>query len=116
MVRKVGRYYVYIMFNNRAKATYIGVTGDLIKRVYQHKQGKFSDSYTSKYNTNKLGYFEVYNEITDAIHREKQLKKWKRAWKYRLIETMNPNWLDLSEGFFTIGATPDLNGVKFSDI
>jgi putative endonuclease len=115
MARETGRYYVYIMFNERAEATYIGVTGNLTKRVLEHKKGLFPDSYTDRHDARKLGYFESYNEITDAIHREKLLKKWKRAWKYRLIETMNPNWLDLAEGFYTIGATPDLEGVKFPD-
>jgi len=84
------------MFNERAKATYIGVTNDLSRRVAQHKNGE-SLGYCKRKKTNKLAYFEVYNDINVAIAREKALKEWKRAWKFRLIETMNPEWKDLSE-------------------
>ncbi|MCL1902082.1 MAG: GIY-YIG nuclease family protein [Alphaproteobacteria bacterium] len=89
-------YYVYILFNERAKATYIGVTNDLSSRLLQHRSGEIK-GYTQEKKTYKLGYFETHSDINDAIKREKQLKEWKRAWKYRLIETMNPDWIDLSE-------------------
>ena len=89
-------FWVYILFDERAKATYIGVTNDLERRVIEHKMG-LVDGYTKKHGIDKLAYFEHYNYINDAIAREKVLKKWNRTWKYRLIETMNPNWVDLAE-------------------
>lgn len=84
------------MFDKRANATYIGVTNDLSRRVAQHKSGEIP-GYSSKYKTYKLGYLQTFNDIADAIKREKQLKAWKRIWKYRLIETINPEWKDLSD-------------------
>ena len=87
---------MYIMFNERAGATYIGVTNDLSRRVAQHKSGEIP-GYCKRKKTNKLAYFETYNDIDAAIAREKALKEWKRAWKFRLIETKNPDWKDLSE-------------------
>ncbi|MBQ7127965.1 MAG: GIY-YIG nuclease family protein [Alphaproteobacteria bacterium] len=89
-------FWVYILFDERAKATYIGVTNDLQRRMYEHKMGRV-DGFTKDKNIHKLGYFECYKYIDKAVAREKQLKKWKRAWKYRLIETMNPNWIDLAD-------------------
>jgi len=89
-------YYMYIMFNERAKATYIGVTNNLRRRADQHKSGEIP-GYSRDKKTNKLGYFEMYNDIEVAIAREKAIKEWHRAWKYRLIETMNPEWQDLAE-------------------
>ncbi len=88
-------FWVYILFDKRAGATYIGVTNNLSRRMYEHKNG-LDDGYTKKHNIHKLGYFEQYKYIDNAIAREKQLKKWNRAWKYRLIETINPNWIDLA--------------------
>ena len=88
-------FWVYILFNERAQATYIGVTNDLERRVIEHKMGLI-DGYTKKYGIDKLAYFEHYKYINDAIAREKALKKWNRAWKYTLIERMNPNWIDLA--------------------
>jgi len=73
---------------------YIGVTNDLIRRVYEHKS-KQVDGFTKKYNVNKLVYYEEYNNASDAISREKQLKGWIRAKKNALIETINPKWDDL---------------------
>ena len=89
-------FWVYILFDERAKATYIGVTNNLERRMYEHKMG-LDDGYTKENNIHKLGYFERYQYINNAIVREKQLKKWNRAWKYRLIETMNPDWIDLAD-------------------
>ena len=89
-------FWVYILFNERAKATYVGMTNDLERRMYEHKMG-WVDGYTKVHNIHKLGYFECYKIVQNAIVREKQLKKWKRAWKYRLIETMNPEWNDLAD-------------------
>lgn len=70
---------------------YIGVTGDLIKRIYQHKN-KIFEGFTKKYNVDKLVYYEIYNNIEDAIRREKQLKNWHRCWKMRLIRENNPEF------------------------
>ncbi|MCL1143269.1 GIY-YIG nuclease family protein [Shewanella gaetbuli] len=86
--------YVYILSNKPKGTLYIGVTSSLIKRVYQHKT-KMSDGFTSKYNIKNLVYFEMYDDIYDAITREKLLKGWRRDWKIKLIEKNNPNWLDL---------------------
>ena len=93
-------YYVYILASRRDGATYVGITNDLIRRVYEHRQ-KAVASYASKYNITKLVWFEVYDDPTSAISREKELKKWKRAWKARLIEEKNPSWDDLYDSICT---------------
>jgi len=90
------QYYVYIMASKRNGTLYIGVTNDLVRRVYEHKN-KLVKGFTAKYNVNQLVYFESTTEIESAILREKQLKKWKRKWKLELIEKMNPGWKDLYE-------------------
>ena len=87
-------YYVYILASKRNGTLYIGVTQDLLKRVYLHKK-ELLDGFTKKYNVKRLVYYEVYQDIKDAILREKRLKKWKRKWKIKLIEEKNPNWEDL---------------------
>ena len=89
------QYYVYIM-TNRSKTLYTGVTNNIIRRVYEHKN-KLNKSFTQKYNINILVYYEIYNDITEAITREKQIKGWLRSKKLELIENFNPNWLDLSD-------------------
>lgn len=86
--------YVYIMFNFRNGTLYTGVTNNLIRRVGEHKS-KTVEGFTKKYNTDKLGYYEVYTDITHAIRREKQIKGGSRKAKLKLIEAMNPNWEDL---------------------
>ena len=91
-------YYVYILTNWNNKVMYIGVTNDLEKRVYEHKN-KVVDGFTKKYNVNKLVYYEQTSNIESAIEREKQLKGWKREKKNNLVETINPEWRDLSEDF-----------------
>ncbi len=88
-------FWVYILFDERAKATYIGVTNNLRRRVFEHKTG-LVPGYTKQHGIDRLGYYEEYQYIDNAIAREKALKKWKRAWKYRLIESMNPTWRDLA--------------------
>ena len=88
-------YYVYILSNNYNTTIYIGVTNDLIRRVYEHKNHIDSSSFTAKYHVNKLVYYEVYNEPKLAIAREKQLKGKSRKFKNSLIEDKNPHWLDL---------------------
>ena len=78
---------------------YIGITSDLLKRVYEHKQNLI-DGFTKEYNVHALVYYEAHNNIEGAITREKQIKKWKRRWKMRLIEEMNPEWEDLYNQIF----------------
>ena len=87
---------VYIMTNYLNSTFYIGVTNNLLRRVVEHKQ-KVNEGFTSKYNLNKLVYFELTSSIEDALNREKQLKNWKRNWKIDLIKKTNPSFKDLSE-------------------
>ncbi len=90
-------FFVYIMASRPEGALYIGMTNNLVRRVYEHKND-IADGFTKRYNIHRLVYYEVMNDVHDAIQREKQLKKWNRAWKIRLIESMNPEWKDLYEG------------------
>ncbi len=92
----MNRYYVYIM-TNRSKTLYTGVTNDLMRRVYEHKN-KMIDGFTKKYNITKLVYYEETDDVQAAIAREKQIKGWLRRKKIALIESINPEWKDLSEG------------------
>ncbi len=87
-------YYVYILSNATYTTVYIGVTNNLKGRVAEHKTAEIP-GFTRQYNVNRLVYFEEFLDIHDAIAREKQLKKWRRAWKDELIKTMNPTWRDL---------------------
>jgi putative endonuclease len=87
-------YYVYIMASKKKGTLYIGVTGDLIKRVYEHKND-LVDGFTKKYGIHNLVHYEQTEDVNSAIQREKRLKAWKRQWKIELIEQMNPNWNDL---------------------
>jgi len=89
-------YFVYIM-TNKSKTLYTGMTNNLARRDFEHKK-KLLEGFTKKYNINKLVYFEVFNNPDDAIRREKQIKGWLRKKKIELIESMNPEWKDLSEG------------------
>ena len=88
--------YVYILASQRNGTLYIGVTDDLSRRVYEHKQGMI-EGFTKTYNVKRLVWYEVYEEITFAIQREKQMKKWNRDWKLKVIEEINPEWNDLYE-------------------
>ena len=90
-------YYVYILASRIGGTLYVGVTNDLIRRVYEHKS-KSTEGFTEKYDVIKLVYFEPFDDPENAIKREKRLKKWNRAWKIRLIEERNPNWDDLYPG------------------
>ena len=92
-------YYVYILTNYNKTTLYIGMTNNVESRVYEHKKG-VGDGFTKKYNTKYLVYFEEMDCPLDAISREKQLKKWNRKWKEDLINEDNPEWEDLSEGWF----------------
>jgi putative endonuclease len=87
-------YYVYILGSRKNGTLYIGVTNNLVKLIWQHKNGVV-EGFTKKYNVDKLIYFEESSDINSAITREKQLKKWNRAWKIKLIEEFNPTWKDL---------------------
>jgi len=86
--------YVYMLTNKKSGTLYIGVTSDLVKRIYEHKT-KPIDGFTKRYNLDKLVYYEIHNSIREAIVREKQLKNWHRQWKINLIEEHNPDWDDL---------------------
>jgi putative endonuclease len=86
--------YVYMLASGRYGTLYIGVTSDLIRRVWQHREG-LADGFTKKYRIKQLVWFETHSEIVQAITREKQLKEWKRAWKIELIQQQNPLWRDL---------------------
>ena len=88
-------YFVYILSNWDDSVLYIGVTSNLPKRLYEHRNG-LADGFTKKYNVHKLVYYEYTNDVYSAISREKQLKKWIRSKKNALIAKMNPNWIDLS--------------------
>ena len=91
------QYYVYILVSKRNGTLYIGVTSNLVKRVYEHKNN-IIEGFTKKYNIQKLVYYEITDDIESAIRREKQLKKWNRKWKINLIENSNPEWRDLYFG------------------
>ena len=90
-------YYVYILASKKYGTLYIGVTNNLVRRVYEHRT-KAVPGFTTKYGVNKLVLFEKFDDVVTAITREKELKKWRRDWKTRLIEEQNPNWDDLYPG------------------
>jgi putative endonuclease len=93
-------YYVYIMSNPRRTTLYIGVSGNLERRVYEHKH-RLVEGFTSRYLLRDLVYYEETTDVNVAITREKQLKGWRRDRKAKLVESMNPEWRDLSEGWFS---------------
>ncbi len=90
-------YYVYILSNITGTTIYIGITKDLIRRVYEHKHKLDPGSFTARYDIHKLVYYESTSDVRAAIEREKQLKGWNRKRKNKLIESMNPRWDDLYE-------------------
>ena len=90
-------YFVYIMASKRNGTLYVGVTNDLLRRVYEHKNN-LVEGFSSTYGVHSLVWFESTASIESAITREKQLKNWKREWKISLLESINPNWNDLYEG------------------
>ena len=94
----MNQYFVYIMTNG-VRTLYIGVTNDLTRRVYEH-QHKLTDGFTKKYNVTMLVHYEVTTDVQSAIAREKQLKGWRRSKKIDLIEAFNPEWVDLSLGWY----------------
>lgn len=93
------QFYVYILASKKEGVLYIGVTNDLERRVLEHKK-KINKGFTSRYNIDKLMYFEIFSSIEAAIVREKQMKKWKREWKVNQIIKKNPEWEDLSKEWF----------------
>jgi putative endonuclease len=96
-VEKAG--YVYIMASRRNGTLYLGVTSDLPGRVYQHRQGLVG-GFTKRYGCKQLVWYQAFEDIDAARHRELQMKEWKRAWKLRVIEEMNPQWRDLYAALF----------------
>ncbi len=95
-----GSYFTYIMAS-RSRTLYIGVTGNLLKRVFEHKWREH-DGFTARYNCDRLVWFECFDDVTNAIAREKHLKGWARARKIALIEKMNPAWVDLSRDWYDL--------------
>ena len=89
-------FYVYLLCSKRNGTLYTGVTSDLVKRIYEHKNN-FVEGFTKKYNAHRLVWYEIHESAESAITREKQIKKWKRAWKLKLIEKNNSEWIDLYE-------------------
>jgi putative endonuclease len=101
--------YIYFLTNQYNNVLYIGVTNDIVRRIAEHK-AKINKGFTFKYNCEKLVYYEIFVLVTDAIAREKQLKNWKREWKNKLVNDVNPEWKDLSD---EIGVTKEfIDAVK----
>ena len=102
------QYYVYII-TNKSRTLYTGITNNLERRVYEHKN-KLIEGFTKKYNITKLVYYEISNDVEAAIAREKQIKGWLRRKKIALIESVNPQWKDLSKGWFRDVTLSDSEG------
>lgn len=100
MYKTIHQYYVYILSNRKNGTLYIGMTNNLERRVFEHKN-KLVEGFTKKYDLTKLMYYEIFQHVDEAIKREKRLKKWKRQWKINLIEEKNPNWKDLASDWAT---------------
>ena len=90
-------YYVYLLASKKHGTLYLGVTNDIVRRGYEHRI-KAVQGFTKRYAVDKLVWFEIYDDAPAAIAREKELKKWRREWKIRLIEEQNPGWVDLYPG------------------
>ena len=88
------QYYVYMMASKKNGTLYLGVTSDLVKRVYEHKND-LVEGFTEKYGVHDLVYYEVHRDVEEAILREKRIKKWNREWKINLVKEKNPGWKDL---------------------
>lgn len=98
-MKNVHQYYVYLLASKIRGTLYIGMTNDLQRRVYEHKTG-IQKGFTQKYGVSRLVYFETYQYVSEAIEREKNMKKWKRAWKIELIEKENKPWKDLAKDWY----------------
>jgi putative endonuclease len=96
----VGPYWVYILANKHNNVVYVGMTNDLQRRVLEHKTGNYSTAFTRRYNITKLVWYEQRIDLQDTLLHEKRLKRWRRPWKDALIAKMNPEWKDLSEGWY----------------
>jgi putative endonuclease len=103
--KKMKNYYTYIMASQRNGTLYVGVTSDLIKRVWQHKQ-EVVEGFTEKYSVHRLVHYEIFDDPKNAIRREKRLKKWNRDWKLNLIERNNPGWVDLYDEISGLDSPP----------
>lgn len=90
------QYFVYILTNKNHTVLYVGITSNLLGRIFQHKE-QVTKCFTSRYNVYKLVYYEIYEDVYEAISREKQLKNWHRDWKNKLIDLLNKDWKDLSQ-------------------
>lgn len=99
------QYFLYIMASKKNGTLYVGVISDIIKRVYEHKEGIIK-GFTSQYDIKTLVYYEVFKDVEEAIKREKNVKAWKRDWKLKIIEEKNPDWLDLYDDI--TGSQPSL--------
>ena len=99
-MQEKGRYFVYLMTNQKNTVLYTGITNNLVRRIFEHKQ-KLIPGFTCRYNITKLVYFEETNNVADAITREKQIKCWIRPKKNILVETTNPEWKDLADDWFS---------------
>jgi len=89
-------YYVYLLASGPCGYLYVGITDDLLRRMHEHKSFVTPNCHTARYNIVNLMYYEVFTDVMQAIKREKQLKKWRRNWKFNLIEKSNPTWRDLT--------------------
>lgn len=98
-MKTIHQYYVYILASKIRGTLYIGFRNDMQRRVYEHKMG-IKKGFTQKYGVNMLMYFETFQNVEEAIDREKNMKKWKRDWKIKLIEKENKKWLDLSKDWY----------------
>jgi putative endonuclease len=87
-------YYVYLLASRRYGTLYLGVTNDIVRRVWEHKN-KIVAGFSARYGVDRLVWYETHNDVTEAIRREKAIKKWRRDWKTALIEAENPDWQDL---------------------
>jgi putative endonuclease len=105
-------YHVYILASTRNGTLYTGVTNNILRRVYEHKK-KIIKGFTSKYDVNKLVYFEEFDDINQAILREKQIKKWYRKWKIKTIEEFNPEWEDL---FYKYGGSDNMYDEYYKEL
>ncbi len=90
------QYYVYILASERNGTLYTGITNNITRRIYEHKND-LNQGFTRKYKIHRLVYYEIFNDSYNAIAREKAIKKWKREWKLKLINEFNPNWRDMYE-------------------
>jgi len=98
----MAEYYVYILASRPGGAIYVGVTNNLIRRLYEHKRG-ITEGHTRRYNIDRLVYFESYDDVRNALQREKNIKHWPRVWKTRLIAEKNPDWRDLFKEIASAG-------------